>query len=97
MIVIFAIIEHLACMRRSKPVEAVHERGFAGSGTAYRGHKLALRDGNGDIIENDGFLIALFVKAERIDTNTAALVVLGELGASIGEIERADAYLIAGS
>src|SRR5256885_646251 len=72
--------------------------GFASSARAtHQGHKLARRDGDGDIVNQNSLFRANLFEIQRINAHTAALVLLRQLCAGEGQLIRTDTNLVTGS
>ena len=95
-VVILPVIEHLAVVGWTQPVEGIHQRRFTRAGAADEGHELAWGNDNRDVVQQDDVVIASFPKPRGIDTDAAAFIVRRQFRACIGELVGPDAYLIAG-
>src|SRR6266851_2737539 len=95
-IIILPIIKNGALLCRPQAVERVHKRGLSRARATYQRNKLAWRNGDGNIADKDSLLVADLFEVQCIDTNTVALVMLGQLRSCIGQFEWTYTHLVTG-
>src|SRR5215469_12795486 len=93
-IVILPVVVDRSPLRRLLAIECTHQRGFTSTGATDNGNEFAWGNGKRDIVNQHRLVVPYPFEMVCINTNAATLVVLGELGSCVDELERANAYLI---
>src|SRR5260370_35429850 len=93
-IVILPIVVDRPLLRRLLASECIHQRGFAGTGATDNGNELAWGNGKRDIVKQHRPSVPYPFEMVCLNTNAATLIVLGQLGSCVDELEWTNAYFI---
>src|SRR5579864_2188754 len=93
-IVILPVVVDRPLLRRLLAVECIHQRGFASTGGTDNGNELAWGNGKRDIVNQHRLVVPYPLEMVCLNTNAATLIVLGQLGSCVDELEWANAYFI---
>lgn len=93
-IVILPVVVDCSLLRRLLAIKRIHQRGFASAGATDNDNELARRDSKRDIVKQHRLVVAYPLEMVCLNANAATLIVLGELGSRVDELERSYADLI---